>query len=120
MAGFPPIDRLYYDAPSLRLAGFLAYALKQTGDDVFDLVPGKGKFTTAEFRDFASLDELTVHLHKEHRTAYSYRGQISRHQAAYRGRGDALVEVFPQHQQLEFCLVPATSRLTANGWISSN
>jgi hypothetical protein len=97
MHGFPPIDKLYYENPSIRLGGFLAYALTkyEKGRPRFNIVAGDSQYTSANCRHFSALGELSEFLSGEDCENYYYRGQSKRRRAVYRERVQALASAFP-------------------------
>lgn len=97
MAGFPPIDQLYYENPSLRLGGWIAFVLKRLGrgQATLDIVPGRTGYTRIRCHHFPSLSELSQFLRQDHNSTYYYRGQTSRYAVTYRGTIARLAEAFP-------------------------
>jgi hypothetical protein len=116
MAGFPPIDRLYYENPSIRLGGFLAFVLKhfEDGRPAFNLVPGESRYARAYYQRFSSLDEFSPFLRESHDpNKHCYRGQTKRRRVAYRGAIKRLSEAFPELSPLTITfesLIPSLFR----------
>lgn len=115
MAGFPPVDQLYYEHPSLRLGGFLAYALEhyESGLPQFNLIPGESRYAQVRHQRFASLTELSGFLRASHQDRHYYRGQTTRRRVTYSGRVEKLVEAFPALDPLSITfesLVPTLFR----------
>jgi len=101
MAGYPPIDKLYYENPSLRIGGFIAWVLKKTGSNRLTIVPGKCEFCTITHKHFDSLQELAEYLKPNHQNSLYYRGQTRRYETTYQGKIDALAQAFPDFTSLE-------------------
>ena len=95
MAGYPPIDKLYYENPSLRIGGFIAWVLKKSGSNRLNIVPGKCEFCTITPKHFASLQELAEYLKQNHQDSVYYRGQTRRYETAYQDHINTLAEAFP-------------------------
>lgn len=96
MAGFPPVDQLYYRFPSLRLAGFIAWAVASSKTDEINLVPGESQLNQTQVRPFNSLSSAMRVLTVEHNPGrHYYRGQTSRYQTAYSGYIEDLAEAVP-------------------------
>ncbi len=113
MAGYPLVDKLYYESPSIRIGGFVAYVLKLSNSNRLNILPGRSKFCTIPFKHFESLQELANYLKQEHRVSVYYRGQTRRYQATYQGHIKALAEAFPELTPLEITfenMVPSLFR----------
>lgn len=116
MGGFPPIDELYYENPSLRLGGLLAFALTrfEHGKPRFNLVPGESPYAGAHYRRFSSLEELVSYLRESQDSRrHYYRGQTKRRRITYLGAIEKLAEAFPELSPLAITfesLVPSLFR----------
>lgn len=98
MGGFPPIDRLYYENPSLRVGGWMAYVLKhfEQGRPHLNIVPGETSYTRIPCQPFDSLSSLAQYLSESHQDSHYYRGQTKRYRVTYRGAISKLAEAFPE------------------------
>lgn len=117
---FPPIDRLYYENPSIRLGGFLAFALKEYEGDSprFNLIPGESSYARAQHQHFDALGELSEFLRESHAEPYYYRGQTKRRRVTYRGRVETLARAFPHLSPLSVTfesLIPSYFRSLLEG-----
>lgn len=127
MTGFPPTDAVYYENPSLRIGGLIAYTLHQEvlrGNspciDISATSPCLPLFRREPYlRQAASLAELCESLRKEHTARYWYRGQTSQHTCAYSGKVRRLAEAFPQLDTLRIRFenwVPSSFRGVMKDW----
>jgi hypothetical protein len=101
VAGYPPVDKLYYESPSLRIAGFIASVLEKAGSNKFNVVPGKSTLCRISPKHFDSLRELAQYLRGNHQESMYYRGQTKRYETTYNGRIDTLAQAFPKLVSLE-------------------
>ena len=91
MPGFPPLDRIYYDNPSVRVGGWIAFLLELKESNRLNLVPGKPDISTVRVQHFASLRDLASALRHQHHDMCYYRGQTGRYETCYRGSMPKLV-----------------------------
>lgn len=102
MSGFPPIDTLFLDYPSIRLAGLIAYKLSHLGPvtNHLNIVPGEKVYSMTPVKHFASISDLNNFLKSEHSDKYYYRGQTQRYKMTYNGRIAKLLQL-PEFRQFE-------------------
>ena len=106
MTGFPPVDDLYYEHPSLRIGGSIARQLEIEKSNTLYVFPVKdlsapeietmAPFHTLPEYHFDSLQELIIHLKDTNDESFYYRGQTARHQARYKGHIQRMRKVLPQ------------------------
>ena len=86
MPGLPIVDELYFERPSVRLGGWLAWHLKKAGVPYVNLTPGEGVEGTP-VHGGGSLEEVLSRLEAQHKArpagTYYYRGQVGRRQLQY-------------------------------------
>jgi hypothetical protein len=101
MPGFPPLDRIYYDNPSVRVGGWIAFLLELKKSNRLNLVPGKSDISTVRVQHFPSLSDLATSLRQQHHDKCYYRGQTGRYETCYRGSIPKLTEVVRWAQEIE-------------------
>jgi hypothetical protein len=121
MPGFPPIDRFYYERPSLRLAGYLALCVSVFERDLptFDLRPNERPYSRLKPRHFDSFKDLQQQLLSSHLEHHYYRGQNRRYSTQYSGEVASLKELDPRYSPLVVkfeALIPSLMRsVVSNG-----
>lgn len=94
MNGFPSIDRLYFENPSLRFAGLLASLVMMDEFHRLDFRPGTTVYSPS-IVEHESVDALLAVLSQSHVNGTLYRGQTSRYEAIYSGRIQKLSSAVP-------------------------
>ena len=84
MPGLPIVDELYFEHPSVRLGGWLAFHLDRSELPYMNLTPGESDVVGIPVNKAASLQEVVTGLEQKHKTrpagTYYYRGQVGRRQ----------------------------------------
>jgi hypothetical protein len=113
MPGFPPLDRIYYNNPSVRVGGWIAFWLELLKSNRLNLVPGKSDISTVHVQHFPLLRDLASSLRQQHHDKCYYRGQTGRYETCYRGSIPKLTEVIRWAQEIEIAfesIIPSLFR----------
>lgn len=113
MPGFPPLDDVYYNNPSVRVGGWIGFWLSEFKSNRFNLIPGKSRLGSGSVQHFGSLQELSSVLSHQHHDSHYYRGQTGRYETFYRGRIPNLAQVIPWAQEIEIAfesMIPSLFR----------
>lgn len=97
MPGFPPIDRLYYENPTLRYGGLMAFFshLYEQGRPHLNFVPGCSPYAIADINRFDCLSDVLTYLKSTHSIGRYYRGQSQRYTVTYSGQIEAISKEVP-------------------------
>jgi hypothetical protein len=81
--GLPIVDELYFEWPSGRLGGWLAFQMQETGLPYASFVAGESLFVSIPLKQHDTLADALSEIEAEDRQqpygTYYYRGQASRH-----------------------------------------
>lgn len=101
MSGFSQFDTYYYNHPSPRIGGMIAFTLAKTKSDTLNLEAGAGGwFNETALVRHESLKDLQDYLLKSHSDDIYYRGQSKRHSCVCREKLPGLQEVLPHVKEL--------------------